>query len=142
MTTARRRLLAAAAMLACAGRVRAQAPAAGAVDERGRWIDAAFEMKRLAESWGDQPYGAVVVLDGRIVGEGPSRVVQLGDPDAHAERVALRDAQRRLGRQDLAGALLVSTSRPCRLCEQAAARAGVARMLHGRDAHDAGRPMP
>lgn len=136
MHRARRRLIALAAIAACGG-VRAQGE--GGLQ---RWVEAAFEMKRQVESWGDQPYGAVVVLDGRIVGEGPSRVVQLGDPDAHAERVALRDAQRRLGRPDLAGALLVSTSRPCRACEQAAARARIARMLHGRDALDAGEPRP
>lgn len=97
-------------------------------------------MRRLAESWGDQSYGAVIVLDGVIVGLGPSRVVKDGDGSAHAERVAIRDARQRLGRRSLAGALLVSTSRPCAACEAAAAAAGVARMLHGPALADAGRP--
>ncbi len=88
-------------------------------------------MKRLAESWGDQPYGAVLVLEGALVGEGPSRVVQRQDPDAHAEREAIRDAQRRLGRASLAGATLYSTSRPCASCEAAALRAGVRRWVWG-----------
>jgi tRNA(Arg) A34 adenosine deaminase TadA len=105
-----------------------------------RWYEAALAMKRLAESWGDQPYGAVLVLGGALAGEGPSRVVQLGDPDAHAERVAIRDAQRRVGRDDLAGAILFSTARPCGACERAAARAGVARMIHGAMLTDAGAP--
>lgn len=89
---------------------------------------------------GDQPYGAVVV-DGswRIVGEAPSRVVTGQNLDAHAEREALRDAARRLGRDDLGGLLLVSSSRPCHLCEAAAARAGIARMFHG-EGTDAGPP--
>lgn len=104
-------------------------------------MEAAFAMRRLAESWGDQSYGAVLVLDGRIVGEGPSRVVLRNDPDAHAEREALRDARARLGRQDLSGAVLYSTSRPCLLCERAAAEAGVARMIHGIDLIDAGPPI-
>ena len=104
------------------------------------WYESAVAMKRLAESWGDQPYGAVLVLDGRLVGEGPSRVVIDRDPDAHAERVALRDARRRLGRDRLDGAVLYSTSRPCPLCEAAAAEAGVARMIHGEALHDAGAP--
>ena len=60
-----------------------------------RWFEAAVSMKRLAESWGDQAYGAVLVADGAIIGEGPSRVVKRGDPTAHAEREAIRDAQRR-----------------------------------------------
>ncbi len=116
------------------------AGAAGASTPEARWYREADAMKRLAESWGDQPYGAVIVLDGEIAGWGPSRVVLDRDPDAHAERVAIRDARRRLGRDALDGAVLVSTSRPCSLCEAAAARAGVARMVHGASLHDAGRP--
>ena len=77
-----------------------------------RWYQAAVMMKTRAESWGDQPYGAVIVLEGTLVGEGPSRVVKTRNPDAHAEREAIRDAQRRLGRVTLAGSVLYSTSRP------------------------------
>lgn len=106
-----------------------------------RWIEAAFEMRRLAESWGDQSYGAVVVLDGALVGEGPSRVVKLGDPDAHAEREAIRDAQGRLGRKSLDGAVLYSTSRPCPRCERVAAETRIARMIHGAEMRDAGPPQ-
>lgn len=105
-----------------------------------RWYEAALAMKRLAQSWGDQPYGAVLVLAEKIIGEGPSRVVQRGDPSAHAEREAIRDAQRRLGADALAGSVLYSTSRPCSLCEAAAAQAGVARMFHGEALLDAGTP--
>jgi tRNA(Arg) A34 adenosine deaminase TadA len=112
-------------------------PALGA--ER-RWYEAAAAMKRLAESWGDQPYGAVLVADGRIIGEGPSRVVQKKDASAHAEREAIRDAQQRLGRTDLAGSVLYSTSRPCLLCERAAADAHVGRMIYGGELRDAGKP--
>jgi tRNA(adenine34) deaminase len=89
---------------------------------------------------GDQPYGAVVVRNDRIVGYGPSRVVSRDDPDAHAEREAIRDAQTHLGTFDLTGCVLYSTSRPCSACEQAAAAARIARMIHGADAVDAGAP--
>ncbi|MEJ8846990.1 nucleoside deaminase [Variovorax rhizosphaerae] len=106
----------------------------------GSWYQAAAAQKSLAESWGDQPYGAVVVLNGTLAGEGPSRVVKDKDINAHAERVAIRDAQRRLGRADLAGSVLYSTSRPCALCEAAAARAGVSRMYFGPALMDAGPP--
>lgn len=106
-----------------------------------RWIEAAFEMKRRAESAGDQPYGAVVVLDDTLIGEGPSRVIQRGDWNAHAEREAIADAQRRLGRKDLSGAILYSTSRPCSRCEAAAAVAKIARMIHGAELNDAGKPQ-
>lgn len=105
-----------------------------------RWFDVAEEMKRQAESWGDQSYGAVLVLGDRVVGFGPSRVVIDRNPDAHAERVAIWDAQRRLGRSSLAGSILYSTSRPCALCEAAAAAAEVERMYYGRSLQDAGAP--
>jgi tRNA(Arg) A34 adenosine deaminase TadA len=105
-----------------------------------RWYEAAAVMERLARSWGDQPYGAVLVAGGAVIGNGPSRVVKLGDPTAHAEREAIRDAQRRLGRASLAGSVLYSTSRPCRACESAAAEAEVARMFYGPQLHDAGAP--
>jgi len=100
----------------------------------------AMEMRRRAEMAGDQPYGAVVVRDGAIVGEAASAVVARRDPNAHAERLAIADAQRRLGRTDLGGAVLYSSSRPCALCQTAAARAGIARMVHGAALTDAGRP--
>ena len=105
-----------------------------------RWYEAAEGMRRLALSWGDQPYGAVLVVDGTIVGEGPSRVVKQRDATAHAEREAIRDAQRKVGRQKIEGSVLVSTSRPCSACEDAAAEAGVARMWFGPDLSDAGAP--
>lgn len=105
-----------------------------------RWMEAAASMKRLAQSWGDQPYGAVLILDGKLVGEGPSRVVKNNDSNAHAEREAIRDAQRRLGKAELPGAVLYSTSRPCSLCEAAAARARVSRMYFGAALSDAGAP--
>ena len=116
------------------------APGARAADPERKWYEAALAMKRLAESWGDQPYGAVLVLDGALAGEGPSRVVKDGNVDAHAERVAIRDAQRRLGRTSLAGAVLYSTSRPCSACEAAAAAANVSRMYYGESLADAGPP--
>jgi tRNA(Arg) A34 adenosine deaminase TadA len=113
---------------------------AGTPQSEGRWMRMAEDMKRQAESWGDQGYGAVLVLDGQAIGFGPSRVVIDRDPDSHAERVALRDAQGRIGRAAFPGAVLYSTSRPCALCEAAAAAAQVARMVHGPSLHDAGVP--
>lgn len=118
----------------------AEPPPAGHPDRR--WYEAAESMRRLALSWGDQPYGAVLVTAGGLVAEGPSRVVKSADPDAHAEREAIREAQRRLGTRDLAGSVLYSTSRPCRLCEQAAAQARVSRMFFGPHLIDAGAPRP
>ena len=100
----------------------------------------AFRLRDEAVAAGDQPYGAVVVLDGRIVGLGESRVVRDRNADAHAERVALAAAQATLGRLRLEGAVIVSSSIPCGRCQSALAVAGIARMIHGRDGLDAGAP--
>ena len=109
--------------------------------EHQEFIAAAIKIKDEAIAKGDQPYGAVVVSNGRIVGFGPSRVVLKKDVSAHAEREAIRDAQARRGTADLAESVLYSTSRPCSACERAAAQARIARMIHGADATDAGRPQ-
>ena len=89
---------------------------------------------------GDQPYGAVVLRGDVIVGAAPSRVVTANDPTAHAEMEAIRDAARRLGTRELSDCVLVSTSRPCRMCEAAAGWAGISRMVHGQAFTEAGVP--
>jgi tRNA(Arg) A34 adenosine deaminase TadA len=104
------------------------------------FMDRAFALRDVAAAAGDQSYGAVVVRGGAIIGEAPSRVVVNGDPSAHAEMEAIRDAAARIGSRDLSGALLISSSRPCPMCEAAASYAGIARMIHGRDLADAGPP--
>jgi tRNA(Arg) A34 adenosine deaminase TadA len=108
--------------------------------EHGEFIAAAFRMKDEAVRAGDHAYGAVVVKDSRIIGFGPSRVVLKGDWTAHAEREAMREAQARLGRSDLSGCILYSSSRPCSECERAAAAANIDRMIFGGEATDAGKP--
>jgi len=100
----------------------------------------ALELRDEAVRRGDQPYGAVVVTDGRIVGEGVSAVVARGDPDAHAERIALADAVSRLGAAGLAGAVLVGSSPACARCSDAARLAGIARLYHGNPPLDDGPP--
>jgi tRNA(Arg) A34 adenosine deaminase TadA len=108
--------------------------------EHQSFIAEAFRMRDEAVRAGDQPYGAVVVRDGRIIGFGRSRVVLKNDPTAHAEREAIRAAQARLASTDLSGCLLYSSSRPCGACEAAAFEARIARMIHGPAATDAGPP--
>jgi tRNA(Arg) A34 adenosine deaminase TadA len=130
------------AFLALAGGLLASPRAATASGDRVHFIAEAFRMNREAVAAGDQPYGAVVVLREAIVGYGPSQVMTKADLDAHAERVALRDAQGRLGRADLSEAVLYSTSRPCRDCERAAAAARISRLHFGPDGTDAGAPRP
>ena len=111
---------------------------AGASPALQRAMQRARELRDQAVHDGDQPYGAVVLREQEIVGEAPSRVVTASDPTAHAEMEAIRDAAKRLRSGDLSGCVLVSTSRPCRMCEAAAAWARISRMVHGDALTDAG----
>ena len=104
-------------------------------------IERAFEMRQRALDLGDQPYGAVVARAGLIIGQSSSRVLVDGDPTAHAEMSAIRDASRRTGSRHLNGSVLFSSSRPCPMCEAAAYWAGIERMVFGRKADDAGAPQ-
>jgi tRNA(Arg) A34 adenosine deaminase TadA len=103
-------------------------------------MQAAAEMRRISIATGDQAYGAIIVMAGRIVGLGVSKVVVNRDPTAHAEMEAIRDACRRLGTADLSGSTMFSTSRACCMCETAAAYARVSRMVYGAGLTDAGAP--
>jgi tRNA(Arg) A34 adenosine deaminase TadA len=100
----------------------------------------ALAMKRRAVETGDQPYGAVVVKDGRVVGEGPSRVVVSHDPTAHTEIEAIRDAAKRLGTRDLSGCVIYATSRPCGMCEAAGYWARLGRIYFSEAMTDGGPP--
>jgi tRNA(adenine34) deaminase len=100
----------------------------------------AFELRRISVERGDQAYGAVIVRDGRIVGEGISAVITTPDPTAHAEMQAIQDAARRLDTRDLSGGEMYGTSRACPMCEAGAYRAGIARMWYGEAIADGGAP--
>ena len=106
---------------------------------RADFVEAAFEMRERAIDAGDYPYGAVVVREAGIIGRGAARIRERGW-SGHAERVAMRAAQERLGREDLSDCVLYATSRPCDSCRRAAAQAKLARMYFGLDAADAGKP--
>jgi tRNA(adenine34) deaminase len=78
---------------------------------------------------GEVPVGAVLALDGAIVGEGWNRNIILNDPSAHAEIGALRDAGQRLGNHRFPGATLYVTLEPCAMCAMALVHARVARVV-------------
>ncbi len=61
-------------------------------------------------------FGAVIVKDGAVVGEGQNRVVGNNDPTAHAEILAIRDAAKNLGTVHLDGCILYSSGEPCPMC--------------------------
>jgi len=99
--------------------------------EDTRCMGLALEEARRAESEGEVPVGAVVVLDGRVIGRGRNRVIAAADPTAHAEILALREAAAAVGNYRLTGAALYSTLEPCPMCCGAAVNARVARVVFG-----------
>lgn len=100
----------------------------------------ARRMRDAAVAAGDQPYGAVIVRNSAIIGHAPSRVVERGDPTAHAEMEAIRHAALRLGTRNLSGCTMYSTSRPCPMCEAAAYWANIDAMYFGDGIKAAGTP--
>lgn len=100
----------------------------------------ALALRDAAVAAGDQGYGAVIVKDNRIIGEAPSRVVLNGDPTAHAEMEAIRDAARRLGTRDLSGSVMYGSSSACPMCRAAAYWAGVSGLYSGAGPSDDGKP--
>ncbi|MDP2703116.1 MAG: tRNA adenosine(34) deaminase TadA [Candidatus Rokubacteria bacterium] len=96
-----------------------------------RRMGLALEEARRAEAAGEVPVGAVVVLDGRVIGRGHNRVIAASDPTAHAEIVALRDAAQAVSNYRLAGADLYTTVEPCPMCCGAAVNARVTRVVYG-----------
>ena len=95
------------------------------------WMDAALDEARRARDAGEVPIGAVVALDGAIVGRGFNQPISSGDPTAHAEIVAIRDAARRVGNYRLTGAVLCVTIEPCLMCVGALVHARIGTLVYG-----------
>lgn len=95
------------------------------------YMQRALELADHAAALEEVPVGAVVVLDGEIVGEGFNRSVNSRDFSAHAEINAMRDACQRLGNYRLAGATLYVTIEPCTMCLGAIVHARIERLVFG-----------
>jgi tRNA(adenine34) deaminase len=95
------------------------------------WMAMALDEAARARDAEEVPIGAVIVLDGAIVGRGFNQPISSGDPTAHAEIVAIRDAARRVGNYRLTGAVLCVTIEPCLMCVGAAVHARIATLVYG-----------
>src|SRR6185369_15359488 len=91
----------------------------------------ALELAQRAQAEGEVPVGAVVVQEGRIVGEGWNRPIAAADPTAHAEIQAMRAAAAALKNYRLTGATLYVTLEPCDMCLGAMFHARLARAVYG-----------
>jgi len=98
----------------------------------------AIELARHGMTRGDGgPFGAVVVRDGEIVGEGWNRVLVTNDPTAHGEVTAIRDACSRAATFDLGGCVIYTTGEPCPMCLGAIYWARISAIRYGFGIEDA-----
>lgn len=110
----------------------------GPLDETDEgFVRRAIEISRYAlEDKGKTPFGAVLVIENEIIGEGMSSVVELCDPTAHAEVMALRNAGSNLQRHLFADGVLYCSAEPCPLCLAACYWAQVPRLVFGANTDD------
>lgn len=102
-----------------------------------RYLQRAIQISRRALDDGStRPFGAVVVIDGQIAGEGANHVEELHDPTAHAEVMALRAAGDALGTHLLDAGALYSSSEPCPMCLAACYWAGLSRLIFAATSYD------
>jgi guanine deaminase len=102
-----------------------------------RFLAYAIDISRRAlEDEGKTPFGAIVVVDGKIVAEGTSSVIELRDPTAHAEVMALRNAGAALGRHLFEDGVMYASSEPCPMCLTACYWARLPRLVFGATTND------
>ncbi|MBL6455624.1 nucleoside deaminase [Belnapia sp. T6] len=90
---------------------------------------------------GCEPFGAVVLREGEIVGEGFNRARGKLDPTSHGETEAIRDACARLGTLDLSGCTVFTSCEPCALCVATMQITGIARVVYAAALSDSARVL-
>ena len=102
------------------------------------WMEEALRCAQRALEMSEVPVGAVIVLDGNIVGRGWNQNIGSSDPTAHAEVVALREAGSAVGNHRLGECELFVTIEPCAMCSSAMVHARIKRLVYGADDPKAG----
>jgi tRNA(adenine34) deaminase len=96
-----------------------------------KWMQRAIDLARQAGAEGEVPVGAIVVLDGSVIGEGWNRPIAARDPTAHAEVQALRAAAAQCRNYRIPGATLYVTLEPCVMCVGAVLHARLGQVVFG-----------
>jgi tRNA(adenine34) deaminase len=95
------------------------------------FMNQALALAKLAGARGEVPVGSVLVMEGKILGQGFNSPITRNDPTAHAEMLALREAAAACGNYRLIGATLYVTLEPCAMCAGALVNARVGRLVFG-----------
>lgn len=95
------------------------------------WMQYALQLADKAEQSGEIPVGAVLVKDGVVLGEGWNQSIQLNDPSAHAEMIAIRQAATKLSNYRLIDCTLYVTLEPCAMCAGLLVHSRVKRLVFG-----------
>jgi tRNA(adenine34) deaminase len=95
------------------------------------YMQRALELAEKAQNADEVPVGAVLVMDGKIVGEGYNQVISLSDPSAHAEAQAIRAAGLTIDNYRLVNSTLYVTLEPCAMCAGLITHARVKRLVFG-----------
>lgn len=97
------------------------------------WMQQALILAQRAQDEGEVPVGALLVLDGKAIGEGWNRPIGRHDPTAHAEIMALRQGGQVLQNYRLLNATLYVTLEPCVMCAGAMVHSRIGRLVYGAD---------
>jgi tRNA(adenine34) deaminase len=101
------------------------------------WMQVCLKLGRLARQEGNSPVGAVILKDGRKIGEGREAGRSKKDITCHAEIEAIRDALHQ-GHLDLSGAILYTTHEPCIMCSYVIRHHQIARIVIGTEVPEIG----
>ncbi|MEH6725218.1 MAG: nucleoside deaminase [Hyphomicrobiales bacterium] len=102
------------------------------------YMDLAFKEAQSAADRGEVPVGAVLVKDNQIISRAGNRTLEMNDPTAHAEMLAIRAGGTALGSQRLTGCDLYVTLEPCPMCAAAISFARINRLYYGAVDHKSG----
>lgn len=96
-----------------------------------RFIERCFELAAASVERGNHPFGALLVLDGRVIAESPNEVVTSNDPTRHAELLALQAGLPRVAVEDRARITLYASTEPCAMCTGAAYWSHIGHIVFG-----------
>jgi len=101
------------------------------MDTQEHFMSLALEQAKLAKAAGDLPFGAVIVQDNKVVGSGRAENNTIGDVTDHAELLAVREACKTLGKNNLNDCTIYCSNEPCIMCAAGIFQANIPKVVIG-----------